>query len=153
FIGEGGTGTLTITQGTVTSATVSIASQTGSSGSATVDRTFSTLPVSVEVDVVGTTNAAGGTGLLTLTNGGTVTAASVHAWKSGTLTGNGTVSTTSGMTIDGTLAPSGTLTISGNLSFGANANMSCNVSSTSVDNAQVSARALLNGKLSVKVNV
>ena len=31
--------------------------------------------------------------------------------------------------------------------------MSCNVSSTSVDNAQVSGRALLNGKLSVTVNV
>jgi hypothetical protein len=91
---------------------------------------------------------------MTITNGGTVTAANVHVWKSGTLTGNGTVSTTGGTTIEGTLAPSGTLTITGNLTFGSiAANMRCNVSSTSVDNAQVSGTALLNGKLSVTVSV
>jgi hypothetical protein len=70
---------------------------------------------------------------------------------SGTLTGNGTVS--ANVTVDGTLAPHpGTLTISGNLSFGAGANMSCTVSSTSVDNVQVSGMAALDGKLSVTVN-
>jgi hypothetical protein len=57
------------------------------------------------------------------------------------------------VTIDGTLAPHpGTLNITGNLSFGANANTSCNVTSTSVDNVQVSGGAQLNGKLSVTVN-
>src|SRR5690348_14690995 len=55
-------------------------------------------------------------------------------------------------TVDGTFAPSGTLTITGNLSFGQFANMSCNVSSTSVDNVQVSGIAQLHGKLSVTVN-
>jgi hypothetical protein len=52
------------------------------------------------------------------------------------------------------LAPGpGTLTISGNLSFlGTGSNMSCNVSSTSVDNVQVSGTAALHGKLSVTVS-
>jgi T5SS/PEP-CTERM-associated repeat protein len=156
FVGKGGKGNLTQTFGTIMSATASIASQTGSSGSATVDGTTTAWRVSGEADVGGTATAAGGTGLLTVTNSGTVSAASVHVWNSGTLTGTGTVSVNSGsgtVTADGTLAPTGTLTITGNLSFGANANMSCNVSSTRVDKAQVSGIATLNGKLSVTMSV
>jgi hypothetical protein len=101
------------------------------------------------LNVGGTNTGAGGTGLLTVKNSGTVTAASVHAWKSGTLTGNGTVSTTSGTTIDGTLAPTGTLTISGDLNFGPGGTMRCNVTSSSWDRAEVSGTATLDGKLSV----
>jgi hypothetical protein len=99
------------------------------------------------VGVGGTGGSVGGTALLTVTNQAQVSADNVHVWKSGTLTGNGTVTTTNGpTTVDGTLAPSGTLTINGNLTFGSiAANMRCNVSSTSVDNSQVSGRALLNG--------
>jgi hypothetical protein len=83
-----------------------------------------------------------------------VSAGNVHVFKSGTLTGNAAISATNGTTVDGTLAPSGTLTITGNLTFGnVAANMRCNVSSTSVDNAQVSGIATLNGKLSVTVSV
>jgi hypothetical protein len=156
-----GTGTLKIASGgTATSAGASIAAQSGqlwtSNGSASVDGS-STWTVSGEVDVGGTTSSAGGTGLLSVTNGGTVSAgSSVHVWNSGTLSGNGTVRVNSGsgtVLVDGTLAPSGTLTISGNLRFNSSAaNMRCNVSSTSVDNAQVSGIATLNGKLSVTVN-
>ena len=107
------------------------------------------------VGVGGTGGSVGGTALLTVTNQAQVSADNVHVWKSGTLTGNGTVTMTNGpTTVDGTLAPSGTLTINGNLTFGSiAANMRCNVSSTSVDNSQVSGRALLNGKLSVTVSV
>jgi len=155
FVGKGGKGNLTQTFGTIISATASIASQTGSSGSATVDGTTTAWRVSGEADVGGTTTAAGGTGLLTVTNSGTVSAASVHVWNSGTLTGTGTVSVNSGsgtVAVDGTVAPSGTLTITGNLSFGEGANMSCNVSSTTVDNAQLSGAAALDGKLSVILN-
>jgi T5SS/PEP-CTERM-associated repeat protein len=160
-VGYGGTGKLTITNGGQVNTTFAgdIGAVAGSNGSATVDGTNSqwTIMGGGVLYVAGTINGEGGTGLLTATNSATVTAGSVHVYKSGTLTGNGTVSVNSGsgtVTVDGTLAPSGTLTISGNLTF-ANlaANMRCNVSSTSVDNAQVSGRALLNGKLSVTVNV
>jgi T5SS/PEP-CTERM-associated repeat protein len=110
------------------------------------------------IDVGGSTGTTPGIGVLTVSDSGTVTATSVGVNTSGTLTGNGTVSVNSGsgtVTINGgTLAPSGTLTITGNLTFGTTiANMRCNVSSTSVDNAQVSGGATLNGKLSVTVNV
>lgn len=158
-VGYQGKGSLSITNGGVVTTDVgaSIAwgatSNTSSNGAVTVKGTNSTWAVSDELDIGGTTNASGGTGLLAVTNGGTVTAMSVHAWKSGTLTGNGTVSTTSGMTIDGTLEPSGTLTISGNLTFAnPTANMRCNVSSTSWDRAEVSGVATLNGKLSVTLS-
>jgi T5SS/PEP-CTERM-associated repeat protein len=129
-VGDQGTGSLSVTsQGSVTT-------QLG------------------EVDVGGNTSGVSATGLLTVTNGGTVSTPSVVVNGSGTLTGNGTVSTTNGTIIEGTLAPSGTLTISGDLRFPVNtSNMSCNVSSSSVDNVQVSGIARLNGKLSVTVNV
>jgi T5SS/PEP-CTERM-associated repeat protein len=129
-----------------------------SDGAATVDGT-STWTITGELDVGGNPNGQGGTGLLTVTNGGTVSSGtSVHVYPSGTLAGTGTVSVNSGsgtVTINGgTLAPSGALTITGNLTFGTtNANMRCNVSSTSVDNAQVSGTGTLNGKLSVTVSV
>jgi T5SS/PEP-CTERM-associated repeat protein len=155
LVGYQGKGNLSITNGGVVTTDIdaSIAwgttSNTSSNGSATVDGTNSTWAVHSELDIGGTTNAPGGTGLLTVTNGGTVTAASLHVWKSGTLTGNSTVSTTNGTAVDGTLAPSGTLTISGDLSFGPFANMRCNVTSTSWDRAEVSGTATLDGKLSV----
>jgi T5SS/PEP-CTERM-associated repeat protein len=163
FVGKRGTGKLTSTFGMITSATASIASLTGgplppSNGAATIDGTGTSWVISGRCDVGGYNDSPGGVALLSVTNGGTVTAGSVRVYDSGTLTGNGTVTVNSPstpvVTVDGTLAPSGTLTINGNLTF-ANpaANMRCNVSSTSVDNVQVSGRALLNGKLSVTVSV
>jgi hypothetical protein len=108
--------------------------------------------------VGGTINGQGGTGLLTVTNGGTVSAGGVYLYKSGTLTGNGTVSTTttSGTTIEGTLEPSGTppnatLSISGTggLLLHSGATTLCNVVPSGADNVQVSATAALDGRLSV----
>jgi T5SS/PEP-CTERM-associated repeat protein len=160
FVGKRGTGKLTSTFGTITSATASIASLTGgplppSNGAATIDGTGTSWVISGRCDVGGYNNSPGGVALLSVTNGGTVTltAGNLRVYNSGTLTGNGTVTTTGGTTIDGTLAPSGTLTIGGNLTFPVStANMRCNVSSTSVDKAEVSGIATLNGKLSVTLN-
>jgi len=156
FVGNYGTGTLSITNGSVnTQFGAHIAAQAGSNGSATVDGTNSQWTVTAGgagLNVAGTDASAGGTGLLTVTNGGTVTAASVHAWKSGTLTGNGTVSTTNGTTIDGTLEPNWTLTITGNLTFeGDNATMQCSVTPDNLGSidADVSGGATLTGKVSV----
>jgi hypothetical protein len=164
-VGKGGAGNLTITQGIVNSASASIASLAGelwvSSGSAKVDGGSSHWVIGGEADVGGTTSAPGGTGLLTVINSGTVTAANVHVWDSGTLTGNGSVSTTNGTTIDGTLAPKGggtTLTITGNLSLTSGATHAttlCNVTPqdpSTTPQVSVSAQVSLGGLLLVTMS-
>lgn len=143
-------GSLTVTYGIV------VGDQ--GSGSLTVTNSGSSVTSGNGIDVGGSTGTNPGVGVLTVSDSGTVTATGVSVNTSGTLTGNGTVIVNSGsgtVTISGgTLAPSGTLTITGNLAFSTtNSNMRCNVSSTSVDNAQVSGTAALNGKLSVTVSV
>jgi T5SS/PEP-CTERM-associated repeat protein len=161
FVGYKGSGKLTITNGGFVNTffNPSIASLQNSNGSVSVDGqnqngTKSQWTVAGELEVGGVYNGrAGGTGLLSVTNSGKVTAATIHVWKSGTLTGNSTVSTTNtdGTTIEGTLKPNGTLTVGGNLRFNGTAPMmQCNVVPTSADNVQVSSgTALLTGRLSV----
>lgn len=151
-VGEYGRGVLTITNGgTVTAALAAIATLAGSNGAATVDGTNSQWTLSGGLDVGGASNASGGTGLLTVTNGGTVTAASLHVWKSGTLTGNSTVSTTNGTTVEGTVAPSWTLQITGDLVLQGTAATQCNVTPQNLGSVDVSVSgiATLNGRLSV----
>lgn len=144
LVGYQGKGSLSIaTGGVVTTDTVaSIAwgttSTTSSNGAATVDGTNSKWTVIGELDIGGTTNMSGGTGLLTVTNGGTVTAANAHLYKSGTLTGNSTFSTTNGTNLEGTLKPSGRLTIgSGNLTIANGGTMVCSVTQQAWDNVYV----------------
>jgi T5SS/PEP-CTERM-associated repeat protein len=159
-VGYEGTGTLKITNGGLVTTIVGalIASQAGSNGAGTVDGTNpdgrkSTWTVTGGGLYIGGDNTtAGGTGLLTVTNEGMVNADNVHVWKSGTLTGNGTVTLTNGTTtMDGTLAPSWTLTISGNVGFGTLGTMQCNVTPANLGNTdvEVSGTATLNGRLSV----
>lgn len=160
YVGNYGKGKLSITNGaTVTTNGVgNIAwgtSTTKSIGTATVDGTSSTWTVAYEFDIGGTTNASGGIGLLTVSNGGTVTAPNAHVYGSGTLAGKGTFTMTSGgTTLEGTLAPSGgTLTIGGDLTFsvtpGNTPALECNVTPASADNVSVSGAAHLAGKISV----
>ena len=160
-VGYQGKGSLSITNGGVvtTDTGASIAwgatSTTSSNGAVTVKGTNSTWAVGLELDIGGTTNAAGGTGLLTVTSSATVTAASVHVWNSGTLTGNSTVSTTNGMTVDGTISPNGgggTLTFGGGLSFSGLATTQCKVTPqdpSATPQVSVSAQVSLGGRLSV----
>jgi fibronectin-binding autotransporter adhesin len=128
-VGERGTGKLNITNGGIVSTTfgADIGAMAGSNGAATVDGenqdgTKSQWTISGagagNLYVGGTINGAGGTGLLTVTNSASVTAASIHVYPSGTLTGNSTVSTTNGIIVDGTISRIvGTLTIGGDLRF------------------------------------
>ena len=157
-VGESGTGVLTIKNGGTASATsAAIATvQTNPSSNGTVSVDGGSFTLTSAIWVGGNANTAGGTGLLSVTNSGTVTAASIHAWQSGTVTGNGTVTTTSGTTtIEGTLEPSsGRLTISGaDLTFnGTAALMLCNVVPATADNVYVSSGAAsLTGKLKVRM--
>ena len=145
-VGGYGNGVLTITNGgTVTAALAAIAAVAGSNSAATVTGTNSQWTLSGELDV-----GAGGTGLLTVTNSAAVTADSVHVYTSGTVTGNSTVSTTNGTTVEGTIEPSsGTLSMGGGLSLQGSATTRCNVTPQAADNVSVSGMASLDGRLSV----
>jgi T5SS/PEP-CTERM-associated repeat protein len=135
-VGNHGTGSLSVTNGTVTGGNM----------------------------YVGGTASTDGTGLLTVTDSSTVTATSVLVYPTGTLTGNGTVSASSGTTIQGTIVPSGTapsndtLTISsGDLTFcsssGCSPLMESKVVPAGADNVNVSnGAASLSGKLSVSMS-
>jgi T5SS/PEP-CTERM-associated repeat protein len=156
-IGYEGKGTLSITNGGLVNTLIGgfIAAHAGSNGAATVDgtnpdgRKSTWTVIGGGMYVGGDNTSVGGTGLLTVTNEGRVSATNVHVWKSGTLTGNGTLTTTDDTTIDGTLSPSNTLTIGGNLSFGPLGTVRCNVTPSSWDRAEVSGAATLDGRLSV----
>jgi hypothetical protein len=152
-VGGYGRGVLIITNGgTVSALAATIAATSGSVGTVSVDG--GSFTVGTGFYVGGDAGGSGGTGLLTITNSATVTAASAYVWNSGTLTGNGTVTTTSGTTVEGTLEPSsGRLSIAGNLTFNGNAAlMLSNVVPASADNVYVSGgRALLTGKLKVRM--
>jgi T5SS/PEP-CTERM-associated repeat protein len=169
-VGSQGKGTLNITNGGAVSNPVAsyIAALSGSNGSVTVDGqnqqgTKSQWTITGGVLYVGGTNGSpGGTGLLTVTNGGTVSAGdTVQVFNSGTLTGNGTVSTTNGTTVDGTVAPKGggtTLTFGGNLTLNSGnsgnngATTLCNVTPqdpSTTPQVSVSGQVSLGGRLSV----
>ena len=79
FVGKRGTGKLTSTIGTITSKTASIASLTGgilpqSHGTATIAGTGTSWIVTERFDVGGYNDSPGGTALLSVTNGATVSA-------------------------------------------------------------------------------
>jgi len=150
-VGAFGKGTLSITNGaTVSAGLLTIAAlDPSSSGSVSVDG--ATVTIATRADVGGDNGNTGGIGLMTIKNGGTVTVSAgyLRVYKSGTLTGNGTLSASSGTSIEGTLSPSGTLTIGGNLLFGAFGTTRCNVTASSWDRIDVSGAATLDGRLSV----
>lgn len=160
-IGAHGKGTLIVTNGgSATVGFLTIAALGGVSSASTVSVDASSLSCTSPqgIWVGGDPGGPGGIGLLSVTNGGTVSAGNgnsgvIYVFSSGTLSGNGTVrTTTSGMTIDGTLKPSGgTLSITGNgsLTLHGSAAMLSNVVPSSADNVHVSTSASLNGRLAV----
>ena len=133
---------------------VVIAGSSGSVGMVSVDGASLTIR-GAGACVVGGDAGPGGTGLLTVANGGTVSASSAHLYKSGTLNGNGTVSATNGTVVDGTVSPKGgggTLTLVGALSFSGLATMQCNVTPqdpSTTPQVSVSGQVSLGGRVSV----
>lgn len=99
--------------------------------------------------VAGSTLGPGGTAMLHIDNGATVTAADLTVYAPGTLSGSGFIETTAGTTLEGTLAPDQTLSFTGNLAFGATATMLSTVTPTNADSAFVEGTATLNGTLGV----
>jgi T5SS/PEP-CTERM-associated repeat protein len=167
LIGRFGTGIMTIKNGsTVTAQTAVIAAFvqgiSASVGTVSVDGGSTTFTISNGLWVGGEQGAAGGTGLMMVTNGGTVTVTtgSIYVWGSGTLAGNGTITTSNATTVNGTVAPTGggtTLTIRDTLSLTSGATTQCNVTpqdpsttaQVSVSNGGGTAQVSLGGRLSV----
>ena len=134
----GGIGTVTISQGgQVTSANGFIADGSSSTGTVQLDGAGSTWTNSGNVYVGGDANGAVGTGELHLTNGGTVSAAAVTMWSTGTILGDGFVQTTNGVTNQGTLSPDQTISITGNLAFSSTATMLSTVTPSIADSVMV----------------
>jgi T5SS/PEP-CTERM-associated repeat protein len=99
--------------------------------------------------VAGSPLGPGGTSLLRLDNGATVTAANLTVYGPGTLSGSGFIEASAGTTLEGTLAPDQTMSFTGNLAFGATATMLSTVTPTSADSGFVEGTATLNGTLGV----
>jgi T5SS/PEP-CTERM-associated repeat protein len=153
-IGNGGSGALAITNGGVANNTnTTIAKQTGSSGTATVDGSGSQLNNTGTLDV-----GPAGSGALNLTNGGAATAnGGTTVGLTGTIMGNGTI-TTPTLINNGTVAPAGpnntlgTLTINGNYQQGQAGTLDTGVSgqqSFQADQLKVAGAASLNGTLAL----
>ena len=141
---------VTISQGGhVTSGNGFIADGSSSTGTVQVDGATSTWTNSDNVYVGGDASGAVGSGELHLANGGTVSAAILTVWSTGTVTGNGFVQTTNGVTNQGTLAPDQTISITGNLTFNSTANMLSTVTPQTANSVMVQGAATLNGHLSV----
>src|SRR5581483_4191059 len=123
YIGFDGQGTLTITGGGhMTNGTfTNVGFDPGASGTLAVSGADSLFSTGSALSIGGNVSGAGGTGLLHLDKGGTVSAASVNVWSPGTLTGTGAITNSATTTIQGTLAPEQTISISGNVTFGATA--------------------------------
>jgi T5SS/PEP-CTERM-associated repeat protein len=146
----GGIGMVTISQGGhVTSGNGFIADGSSSTGTVQVDGATSTWTNSDNVYVGGDASGAVGSGELHLANGGTVSAAILTVWSTGTVTGNGFVQTTNGVLNQGTLAPDQTISVTGNLTFNSAASMLSTVTPQTANSVMVQGVVSLNGHLSV----
>ena len=146
----GGIGMVTISQGGhVTSGNGFIADGSSSTGTVEVDGATSTWTNSDNVYVGGDASGAVGSGELHLANGGTVSAAVLTVWSTGTVTGDGFVQTTNGVLNQGTLAPDQTISVTGNLTFNSTANMLSTVTPQTADSVMVQGVATVSGHLSV----
>jgi T5SS/PEP-CTERM-associated repeat protein len=145
----GGVGTVTISQsGQVSAGNGLIAEGNPSTGTVQVDGAGSTWTNSDNVYVGGDANGAVGTGDLHLANGGTVSAAAVTVWSTGTVGGNGFVQTNEVMN-QGTLVPDEMISITGNLTFSSTATMLSTVTPGIADSVVAQGTAGLNGQLNV----
>jgi fibronectin-binding autotransporter adhesin len=148
----GGVGVVTISDGAqVTSSNGFLGFDSPSTGTVEVDGVASTWTNSGNLYVGGSDSAAEGVGVLHIADGGTVNAASITVWDSGTLSGNGSVQATNGTTIEGTLAPEQTLSIASNVILSSTASTLSTVTPDAADNVVVEGAAILDGQLEVTV--
>ena len=115
----------------------------------TVDGADSSWTNTGQLFVAGSSLGPGGTAMLHVDNGATVTADNLTIYESGTLSGSGFVDATGGTTLEGTLVPDQTISITGDVAFGAIATILSTVTPASADSVFVDGTAALNGTLGV----
>jgi outer membrane autotransporter protein len=153
-VGYSGTGTLNVSDGGhVASGDGFLGYLTGSNGTVNVNGTDSKWNVAGNLYVGGTAEAAGGTGLLNVANGGLVdVTGDMTVWQTGTLRGNGTVTVETPTTLHnyGTIAPGssssiGTLTVNGNVVFEPGSTYAVKIGQSSSDKLEVNGDTTING--------
>src|SRR5439155_24430182 len=151
YVGFNGHGTLTITNGGhMTNGTfANVGFSVGANGTVTVSGADSNFTTGGALSIGGNVSGAGGTGLLHIDAGATVSAASLNVWSPGTLTGTGSVTNSTTTTIQGTLAPAQTISLAGNLTFGPTASTVITVTPPGAGNVAVQGTVALSGQLGV----
>src|SRR5579884_285590 len=154
YVGFSGEGTLAIgnggqmTNGTFTN----VGFNAGSAGTISVSGTGSVFSTGGALSIGGNVSGPGGTGLLHLDNGGTVSAASLNVWDSGSVTGSGVIINTVTTSMQGTIAPEQTISIAGDITFGFSANTTITVTPAGNGSIDIEGTATLNGQLVVTLS-
>ena len=124
----------------------------GANGTVTVSGPDSIFTTSGALSIGGNVSGAGGTGLLQLDAGATVSAPSLNVWGPGTLTGTGSVTNSTTTTIQGTLTPLQTISLAGNLTFGPTANTLVTITPANGGSVTVQGATTLGGHLGVTLS-
>src|SRR5262245_37716631 len=151
YIGFDGQGTLSITNGgRMTNGTfANVGFSVGATGTLNVSGADSIFSTGGALSIGGNAGGPGGTGLLDIDNGGTVSAASLNIWEPGTLTGTGSITNSTTTMMQGTLAPEQTILIAGTVTFGATASTVVTVTPAGGGNVAVQGSVTLAGQLGV----
>jgi T5SS/PEP-CTERM-associated repeat protein len=154
YVGFNGHGTLTITNGGhMTNGTfANVGFSVGANGTVTVSGADSMFTTGGPLSIGGNAGGGGGTGLLHLGAGATVSTASLNVWEPGTLAGAGSITNSTTTTIQGTLAPEQTISIAGNVTFGASASTSVTLTPAGGGNVAVQGTVALSGQLAVTLS-
>ena len=110
-------------------------------------RRSSDLATGGALSIGGNAGGGGGTGLLHLDGGATVSAATLNVWSPGTLTGTGSITNSTTTTIQGALAPEQTISIAGNVTFGTTASTVISLTPAGGGNVAVQGAVALSGQL------
>jgi hypothetical protein len=124
----------------------------GANGTVTVSGADSIFSTGTALSIGGNAGGEGGTGLLHLDGGATVSAATLNIWSSGTLTGTGSITNSTTTTIQGTLVPEQTISIAGNVTFGTTASTSVTVTPAGSSNVAIQGTVTLSGQLAVTLS-
>ena len=154
YVGFNGQGTLTITGGGhMTNGTfANVGFSAGAVGTLTVSGVDSLFSTGGTLSIGGNVSGAGGTGVLQLNSGGTISAASLNVWQPGTLKGTGSITNSTTTTIEGTLAPEQAISITGNVAFGITASTTVTVTPVAAGNVAVQGTVALNGHLEMTLS-
>ena len=154
YVGFNGHGSLTVSNGGhMTNGTfANVGFSVGANGTVIVSGADSIFSTGTALSIGGNAGGGGGTGLLHLDGGATVSAATLNIWSPGTLTGTGSITNSTTTTIQGALVPEQTISIAGNVTFGTTASTSVTVTPTGSSNVAIQGTVTLSGQLAVTLS-